>query len=257
MITAKEQITTGFQCYKESFGFIFRNGLGKYFVVPVIVNILLVILLVSSGWFTGDWVSSLWDSTDSAWLGFLQEMVKWVITVLFFVLFFFIGGTIVVLCMSPIYTIISEKTDCILSGRTFETSAAQTAKDIWRTVVLSLKNTVKQLMLTLLCLLLNFIPIVGNVLSLVLIFLVNSYYFGYSFMDYTNERYRRNVSISNNVVSHYKYLAIVIGAVYALPMYFFVGTFIAAFLGGVSTVAATMAQMRLENSDADIHKLIQ
>ncbi len=257
MITAKEQISTGIQCYKESFGFIFRNGMGKYFIVPVVVNILLVVLLVSSGWFTGDWVSGLWDSSDSAWLQFLQGMVKWVITAVFFILFFFVGGTIVVLCMSPIYTVISEKTDCVLSGRQFESSAAQTAKDIWRTVVLSMKNTVKQLFFTCLCLLLNFIPLVGNLLSLVLIFVINSYYFGYSFMDYTNERYRRNVKVSNNVVYHYKYLAFVIGAVYALPMYFFIGTFVAAFLGGLSTVAATMAQMQLENRDADIQRLIQ
>jgi len=257
MITAKEQISTGIQCYKQSFGFIFKNGLGKYFIIPVIVNILLVVLLVSSGWLTGDWVKNLWDSTDSTWLKILQEAVQWVITLVFFMLFVFIGGTIVVLCMSPIYTTISEKTDCILSGREFETSAAQTAKDIWRTIVLSLKNTIKQLVLTCLCLLLNFVPVVGSIVSLVLIFIINSYYFGYSFMDYTNERYRRNVTVSNNVVSHYKYLAIAIGAVYALPMYFFCGTFFAAFLGGVATVAATMAQMQLENRDADIQRLIQ
>jgi CysZ protein len=94
------------------------------------------------------------------------------------------------------------------------------------------------------------IPFIGQILSLVLIFVINAYYFGYSFMDYTNERYRRNVSESNANVWRYKYLAITIGAVYALPMYMFCGTFVAAFLGGVSTVAATLAQIEIESKDA-------
>ncbi|MCQ2253290.1 MAG: EI24 domain-containing protein [Bacteroidales bacterium] len=229
----------------------------KYFVVPVIINIVVIALFLWSGFSLGDWVSSLFDEgSDGGWLGFAGSAVRLVITLVSLVLFVFIGGTIVILFMSPIYTTISEKTDSIISGRQFSSSASQTAKDIWRTVVISLKNMVKQLFLTLLCLLLNFIPLVGNILSVVLVFIINAYFFGYSFMDYTNERYRRSPSMSSKVVARYKYLSFVIGAVYALPLYAFCGTFVAAFLGGVSTVAATIAQMELEASDSDIQRLI-
>jgi CysZ protein len=257
MATPIHQITTGLRAFSDAFGIIRRNKMGKYFVVPVIVNIILAGLLIWGGWGLGEWIRSLWDSEHGGWLGWLGTAVQWVMPIVMFFLFIFIGGTIVNLLMSPIYTTISEKTDTSLTGRVFSSDAKQTVKDIWRSVVIALKSTIKQLVLTLLCLLLNIVPIIGQVLSITLIFIINSYYFGYSFMDYTNERYRRSVSESNNEVWHYKYLAITIGAIYALPMYVLCGTFLAAYMGGVCTVAATKAQIELESQDPQYSGIIE
>jgi CysZ protein len=104
----------------------------------------------------------------------------------------------------------------------------------------------KQLLLTALCLLLNLIPVVGSVISICLIFIINAYYFGSGFMDYTFERWRYSVKESSKVTSQLKYLAIANGAVYSLPLYLFCGTFFAAFIGGVSAVAATISQIELK-----------
>ena len=257
MATPINQITTGLRAFSDAFGIIRRNKMGKYFVVPVIVNIILAGLLIWGGWGLGEWIRSLWDSEHGGWLGWLGTAVQWVMPIVMFFLFIFIGGTIVNLLMSPIYTIISEKTDTSITGREFSSDAKQTVKDIWRSVVIALKSTIKQLVLTLLCLLLNVIPLVGQVVSLVLIFIINSYYFGYSFMDYTNERYRRSVRESTNEVWHYKYLAITIGAIYALPMYVLCGTFLAAYVGGVCTVAPTKAQIELEGQDPQYSGIIE
>jgi CysZ protein len=71
-------------------------------------------------------------------------------------------------------------------------------------------------------------------------------------MDYSNERWRRSVKQSNEEVFRYKYLAITIGTLYALPMYVFCGAFIAAYTGGVCTAAATIAQIELEGSEAPV-----
>ena len=257
MATATEQISTGLKAFSDAFGIISRNKMGKYFVIPIIVNIILAGLLIWGGLGLGDWISSLWDSEHGGRLGFLGKAVQWIMPIVMFFLFIFIGGTIVNLLMSPIYTIISEKTDTFLTGREFSSDAKQTVKDIWRAVVIALKSTIKQLLLTLLCLLLNIIPLIGQVLSLVLIFIINSYYFGFSFMDYTNERYRRNVKESNEEVWRYKWLAITIGAIYALPMYVLCGTFLAAYVGGVCTVAATKAQIQLESQDQNLSGINQ
>ncbi|MBQ1696998.1 MAG: EI24 domain-containing protein [Bacteroidales bacterium] len=257
MATPINQITTGLKAFSDAFGIISRNKMGKFFVIPVIVNIILAGLLIWGGLGLGEWISSLWDSEHGGWLGFLGAAVQWVMPIVMFILFIFIGGTIVNLLMSPIYTMISEKTDTFLTGREFSSDAKQTVKDIWRSVVIALKSTIKQLVLTLLCLLLNIIPIVGQVLSITLIFIINAYYFGYSFMDYTNERYRRSVAESNEEVFHYKYLAVTIGAIYALPMYLLCGTFLAAYVGGVCTVAATKAQIELESQDPKYRGIIE
>ena len=56
---------------------------------------------------------------------------------------------------------------------------------VWRAIRIALGNTIKQILLILLFLFLNFIPVVGSIISIVLIFIINAYYFGYSFMNYT------------------------------------------------------------------------
>ena len=122
----------------------------------------------------------------------------------------------------------------------------QTFKDVLRAIVIALRNTAKQLLLTAICLLLNFIPVVGSIASLILIFIINAYYFGYGFMDYTYERWRLSPKESRKETHKLKYATFANGAVYSLPLYLFCGTFIAAFIGGVSTVAATISQIEMK-----------
>lgn len=258
MISAKDQIISGIKAYGKAFQVISANKMGKHFVWPVVFNIVLVILIIWSGFGISDWIKDLIESSadkSNGWIKTAIFAIKIIMPIVCFILFIFIGGTIVNLLMSPIYTKLSELTDTYITGRTFQTDAKQTMKDIWRTVVISITNIFKQLFFTLLCLLLNIIPVIGSIASVVMIFLINAYYFGYGFMDYTNERARRSPKVSNKVTSRYKYLAITNGAIYALPLYCFCGTFIAAFLGGVSTIAATISQLELESQDTELQSI--
>lgn len=252
MISAKDQIITGLSSYSQAFKVISANKMGKYFVLPVILNIVLVAVLMFAGFGLGGWLSSTIETNTENMNGWIQAAmvaVKIVLPIVSFILFIFGGGTIVNVLMSPIYTVLSEKTDTYLTGRTFETNAKQTFSDIKRALVIAFKNAIKQLLLTILCLFLNFIPVIGSVVSVALIFIINAYYFGYGFMDYTYERQRYSAKESNRLTYNLRYLAITNGAVYALPLYMFCGTFFAAFLGGVSTVAATIAQLELERKN--------
>lgn len=252
MISAKDQIITGLSSYSQAFKVISANKMGKYFVLPVILNIVLVAVLMFAGFGLGGWLSSTIETNTENMNGWIQAAmvaVKIVLPIVSFILFIFGGGTIVNVLMSPIYTVLSEKTDTYLTGRTFETNTKQTFSDIGRALVIAFKNAIKQLLLTILCLFLNFIPVIGSVVSVALIFIINAYYFGYGFMDYTYERQRYSAKESNRLTYNLRYLAITNGAVYALPLYMFCGTFFAAFLGGVSTVAATIAQLELERKN--------
>ena len=75
MATSINQITTGLGAFSDAFGIIRRNRMGKYFVVPVIVNIILAGLLIWGGWGLGEWIRSLWDSEHGGWLGWLGTAV--------------------------------------------------------------------------------------------------------------------------------------------------------------------------------------
>ena len=252
MINAKRQIISGLTSYSKAFQVIKANQMGKYFVLPVILNIVLVAVLMFAGFGLGGWLSSTIETNTENMNGWIQAAmvaVKIVLPIVSFILFIFGGGTIVNVLMSPIYTVLSEKTDTYLTGKTFESSAKQTLSDIKRALIIAVKNTFKQLLLTVLCLLLNVIPVVGSIASVGLIFIINAYYFGYGFMDYTYERQRYSAKESNRLTYDLRYLAITNGAVYALPMYAFCGTFFAAFIGGVSTVAATISQLELQEEN--------
>ena len=252
MVRTKEQIVSGLAAYPKAIHLIRANKLGKYLVLPVILNIIVVLALVFSGLGIGDWINGIIErhtENMNGWIQAAMVAIKLVLPIIFFIVFIFIGGTIVNVLMSPIYTMLSEKTETILTGKEFPFDAKQTVKDIWRALRIAIRNTAKQLLLTALCLLLNLIPVVGSIISICLIFIINAYYFGSSFMDYTFERWRYSVRESSKGTSELKFLAIANGAVYSLPLYLFCGTFIAAFIGGVSAVAATISQLELKGKD--------
>lgn len=249
MVRTKEQIVSGLAAYPKALRLIWTNKLTKYLALPVVLNIILVIALIFSGVGIGDWINGIIERHTENMNGWIQAgmvAIKIVLPIIFFIVFIFIGGTIVNVLMSPIYTMLSEKAETILTGNEFPFDAKQTLKDIWRALLIALRNTAKQLLLTALCLLLNLIPVVGSVISICLIFIINAYYFGSGFMDYTFERWRYSVKDSLKGTSELKYLAIANGAVYSLPLYLFCGTFIAAFIGGVSAVAATISQIEIK-----------
>lgn len=249
MIQAARQIASGLSAYPKAIRLIRKNRLGKFLVLPVVFNIIVVVALVFAGYGLGDWIGDIIErhtENMNGWIQAAMVAIKIVLPVIFFIVFIFIGGTVVNVLMSPIYTILSEKAETILTGKEFPFSARQTAKDIWRALRIALRNTAKQLLLTFLCLFLNFIPVVGSIASVCLIFVINAYYFGSGFMDYTFERWRYSVTESSKGTRELKFLAVANGAVYSLPLYLFCGTFIAAFIGGVSAVAATISQIELK-----------
>ena len=248
VLSKSHQLKLGLSSYPKALRLIWTNNLVKYLLIPVILNIIVVIAFIFSGIGVGDWINGIIERSVenmNGWIHAAMVGIKIVLPIVFFALFIFIGGTIVNILMSPIYTFLSEKTETIITGEEFPFDAKQMIKDIGRAIVIAIWNTVKQLTLTVLCLLLNFIPVVGTVISLILIFVINAYYFGSGFMDYTYERWRCSAKVSRRETYKLKYIAIANGSVYSLPLCLFCGAFIAAFIGGVSTVAATIAQLEL------------
>lgn len=250
-LSKSHQLKLGISSYLKALRLMWANNLARYLLIPVLLNIIVVVVLVFSGVGIGDWINGIIERSVenmNGWIHAAMIGIKIILPIIFFALFIFIGGTIVNILMSPIYTFLSEKTETILTGKEFPFDFKQTLKDVWRAIIIALRNTAKQLSLTVLCLLLNFIPVVGSVASIILIFIINAYYFGYGFMDYTYERWRLSPKDSRKETHKLKFIAFATGAVYSLPLYLFCGAFIAAFIGGVSTVAATISQISLKEN---------
>ena len=83
--------------------------------------------------------------------------------------------------------------------------------DLSRAAGLAIKNGGVQLILTVTCFIIGFIPLIG-LASPILIFTISAYFFGYNFMDYTLERKGLSVKESNRFVWEKKFKTMGIGS---------------------------------------------
>ncbi len=250
-MTFTKGLKLGIQSYSKAYQFIKKYKLTWYFLFPLILNIVLFTVgysstvSLSTKWFVyvTDWLNI--DSWNFWGSGFLSSMLllflNIVLRLLFIIIFAYIGGYVVIVLMSPVYAILSEKVETILTGNKYPFEFNQFIKDIWRGVKLATRNFLIELFLTLILLLLSFVPIVGLFTSLTL-FIISSYFYGFSFIDFSLERKKLNMNESIAFVKMNKGLAIGNGTIFSLVLLIpFVGVLISGFVSIIALVAATIA----------------
>lgn len=245
----------GIRTYSKALDIIFSKGLAWFFIFPVILNIILFwgglelidvlieylnnLIFNSSGLQDAEfWGSSVLKTATSG--------IVWVILkIVFYFVFAYLGGYIVLIVMSPALAILSEKTDKILTGNSYPFSAEQTMRDIVRGVLLAIRNMAIEIGLIIALFILGYLPIVGWFIVLISTFLllfISAYFYGFSFIDYSNERKRRNIKQSISFIKMHRGLAIGNGIIFSLVLLIpWCGTSLAGFIAIVSVVAATVA----------------
>lgn len=238
------------QAYRHSLTFLGKHGLRWFMWFPLIITILVFVGgLALTGWAT-DWINGyleLWLGDQDwlpEWAGFLADVFYWILWIVLRILLYFalafIGGSVILLLMAPVLTYLSEKVAAALGKDVPEFSITQFTRDLTRAMGLALRNGVIQLLLTIACFIIGFIPVVGAA-SPFLLFAVNAYYYGYNFMDYSLERYRYSVSDSNRFVWKHKASTLTLGTPFAAWMLIpFIGPMTAGFIAILATVAATL-----------------
>lgn len=241
----------GLKSYSEALSFIKIHKLGWFFLFPVLLNIALFLIgFYSVGNLGDDLLVHLngWLAIDSwnFWgASFLAGAIKWlvwiVLRLMFFILFAYVGGYIIMILLSPVYAYLSEKTEGIILGKDWPFNLKQFLSDMIRGIGLAVRNLIVELLFTLLLVVFSFIPLVGWLSSIALV-LLSAYFYGFSFMDYTFERHRFNVSQSVQYMRSNKGLAVGNGLVFSLVLLIpFVGVTLAGFFSIVSLVGATIA----------------
>ncbi len=244
-------LNTGINSYSKGLKFIFRHHLSYYFLFPLLLNIALFILgyasivTLSSHFFAlfSNWIHI--DSWEFWGAGFISKAILFilnlVIRILFIIIFTYIGGYLIVILLSPVYAILSEKTEKILTGKEYPFSLSQFIKDIWRGIRLAIRNFIIEMALTIFLFILSFIPFVG-LFSGITIFIISSYFYGFSFMDYSLERRKINLKRSVSFVKKNKGIAVGNGSVFALTLLIpYIGILLSGFISIISVVAATTA----------------
>lgn len=241
----------GVRTYSQAFSFIIKNKLAWYFIFPLLFNVLLFIVGFYSTSSLGDGVVSYlsewinieeWDFWGASFfVGLIKGFVWVVIRLLFFIIYAYVGGYIILIMMSPVFAYLSEKTERIINGTTVPFDITQFFKDILRGVLLAVRNMAVELFFTIILFGLSFIPVVGYFTAIAL-FLISAYFYGFSFLDYTFERRKFKIEASVLFMRQNKGLAIGNGFIFSLVLLIpYVGVMLAGFVSIIAVVAATIA----------------
>jgi CysZ protein len=238
-------LSIAFDSYLQAFRLVSKHKLWPLFLWSGLIYLLIII-----GGAYGVWAGMHSISDAILDIGFIKKWsnyvaLKWVFQILiwgiyiasFFVFFSFYKYVLLILA-SPLYSYISEKTASVISSKQFTFSANQLLIDIMRGIRLSIRNFIRQTLLSILLLVLSLIPIVG-LISALLFILLDSYYYGFAMMDYTCERDKMTSKESIAFVQNNKGLAVGNGLVfYGLFLIPVIGIMIGAPL---SVIAATIS----------------
>jgi CysZ protein len=185
------------------------------------------------------------DKTHSGLLGFVFTFWSLVLLILQMLLYFSLFKYFFLIVGSPIFAFLSEKTESIITGQDFSFSFKQLLKDIARGVLLALRNTLWQTVYMLSILFLSWFPVLGWMTPLLAI-LIECYYYGFSMLDYSMERYKKTSSQSIHFIASQKGLAIGNGLVfYMLHLLPFVGWVLAP---SYAVIAATLSLTNPNNN---------
>jgi CysZ protein len=145
---------------------------------------------------------------------------------------------------SPLFAYLSEKTEAILLNKEYPFSLKRFITDIIRGISIALRNTLWQTVYTISILLLALIPVLGWITPLLALF-VECFYFGFSMLDYTNERKGLSSSLSIDFINRHRGLAIGNGMVFylmhGLPVIGWI------FAPGYAVIAATLSLQQKES----------
>ena len=238
------------RAYFKSISFMRKHGLTWLFWFPIVITLLVFYSGMEITSFATDWVSGGVQSwiESSDWLGdgtgVLSSIVYWIIwLVLRITLYFlmaFVGGSLILLLMSPLLTYASALVASKMGADVPPFSIDRFFHDLARAAWLAIKNGCIQFVMTITCFLIVFIPVVGFI-SPILMFAIGAYFFGYNFMDYTLERKGLTVKESNQFVWKKKFKTMGLGTPFALWMLIpFIGPVTSGFVAFIATVASTI-----------------
>ena len=226
-----KNIFKGIRAYGGTFKIINELGLWKYFGIPMLISFVTALLIGFSAWGLSDNIGALiakawvweWGSETFRTIGDILGAI--IVVAIGLILY----KHIIMALSAPFMSPVSEKIEAHLKGTKHQHRNTSNRSQLWRGVRINVRNLGMELLLTIPILVLSFIPVV-NIVTSVLLFLVQSYYAGFGNMDYTLERHfevkesvqfvkrNRGVAIGNGIVFMAMLLIPVIGIILVLPL---------------------------------------
>lgn len=226
-----KNIFNGIKAYAGAFELISKLKLWRYFVIPIAISVVTATVIGISAYGLSD---NLGQFISKVWIWEWGKETFEVISEIFGGILILALGLIlykhIIMALSaPFMSPVSEKIEAHLFEEQHQHRDTSFHQQLWRGVKINVRNLFMELWLTLVILLVSFIPIIGWFTSL-LLFVVQAYYAGFGNMDYTLERHfpykesvsfvrkHRGVAIGNGIVFMLFLLIPVIGVILVLPL---------------------------------------
>lgn len=253
---------TGISSFFRAFGFALSNRMAWMFLVPALLWMVLAYTLFTllsgqvdaiSNWAAGyldipvsaedaGWWSGVKNFLNGAW-----DVILWIVLHAAIAYLLFVANKyIVLILLSPLLAYASERTEEILTGRRFPFSWGQLFKDAFRGALIAMRNGVLELGISIgIWFLTLFVPFLAPI-SFVLLFVVSSYFYGFSMFDYVFERRRMRVSETARAVNDRLGLVLANGSLFQLGM--MIPFFGIMFTPVMASVGAVLAAAKKEGS---------
>lgn len=221
-------------CFK-GFSILFEKGLWPYMFIPLLLWIMMWVaslygLVVLADGISG-WLQSKIDfesiPENGHWLSFARPFLMtkfsiilgWILKFLFWIMSGTFVKYIVLIVLSPVFALLSEKAEEKLTGAEFPFSFKQLLKDISRGVIISLRNMILEYLFIFACFLVSLIFPPLFIITTPFLLFMGWYFVGFAIMDYNCERHKFGVGQSIQFMKRNKGYACGIGLVYG----FFLG----------------------------------
>lgn len=239
-------ITLVFNSFSDSFKVIKDAGLRKFYFLPGIISM----FLFGGFIYLGEYLSlNLASALENFFklqeygsiLYIFIKILVWICTVFFYYLVY---KSLLLVIISPILGYVSERVETHLTGKKFDFTFKDNLRFLIRGIDIGLKSFFKQMVGTCVVMLLGFIfPI--NLSIPLLIFIIQGYFTGFSFMDYTLERYNLSPKESLNFLKKQRVYAALCGGIFTLLFFIpVVGIFIAPLITCVATTMITLELLK-------------
>lgn len=226
-----QNIFKGIKAYPGALGLISTLGLWKYFAIPVLISFVTAGLIGLSAWGWSDNVANIidllwvWEWGADWFYGVAEILGGVLIIVLGLIIYKHIVMALSAPFMSPVSTAIEHH---FLGEKHIHRDTSNTSQ-LWRGIRINVRNLTMEIFITIPLLILSLVPVL-NIITTLLIFLVQAYYAGFGNMDYTLERHygykesvrfvkrHKGVAIGNGIIFTIMLFIPVIGVLLVLPL---------------------------------------
>ena len=226
-----QDIINGIKAYFQAFGLISKLKLWKYFAIPILISVVTAIVIgsISYGFSDnlGGYIANFWKwDFGKSTVTFLSAFISGLLLITIGLVLY---KHIIMALSAPFMSPVSEKIEQHLTGTKSHNNSTTFTQQLVRGIRINIRNLAKELLFTILILIISLIPIVG-IIATVLLFTMQAYYAGFGNIDYTLERHftykksihfvknNKGLAIGNGIVFMLFLLIPIVGVILVLPL---------------------------------------